>query len=240
MFQDSLVESSGRLKSNSRRYMGVTAAFNVAVVAVGMLVPLLYPEALPRTAMTAMLSAPAPPPAPPSPQTASAKAAKATARLDADTAPAKIPRNIDMTHEDPPPPASGTGSVSMANAISGRDGLMDVVGLGAAPPIVKEAPRRAAGPERVSSGVMAGQILTRTQPLYPPIAKAAHMSGAVVLHAIISRTGAIQSLSVVSGPEMLRASAIAAVQGWRYRPYLLNNDPTEVETTITVNFSFAN
>ena len=61
--------------------------------------------------------------------------------------------------------------------------------------------------------------------------------GAVVLHAIISKTGPIQSLSVLSGPEMLRASALAAVQQWKYRPFLLNGDPTEVETTITVNFS---
>ncbi|WP_348270840.1 energy transducer TonB [Terriglobus roseus] len=85
---------------------------------------------------------------------------------------------------------------------------------------------------------MAGQIVTKTTPVYPPIAKAAHVSGAVVLHAVISKTGAIESLSVVSGLEMLRASAVAAVRAWRYRPYLLNGEPTEVETTITVNFSF--
>ena len=128
----------------------------------------------------------------------------------------------------------------MANAVSGSHGLMDVVGMAAAPTVVNVAPRKAAGLTRVSSGVMAGQIITRTQPVYPPIARAAHVSGSVVLHAIISKTGAIQSLSVVSGAEMLRASAIAAVQEWKYRPYLLNGDPTEVETTITVNFSFAN
>jgi protein TonB len=86
---------------------------------------------------------------------------------------------------------------------------------------------------------MAGQIVSKTAPVYPAIARAAHVSGVVVLHAVISKTGAIESLSVVSGPEMLRASAVAAVQAWKYKPYLLNGDPTEVETTITVNFSFA-
>ena len=61
---------------------------------------------------------------------------------------------------------------------------------------------------------------------------------AVVLHAIISKTGTIESLQVVSGPEMLRASALEAVRQWRYKPYLLNGEPTEVDTAITVNFSF--
>ena len=85
---------------------------------------------------------------------------------------------------------------------------------------------------------MAGTIIEKTTPSYPPIAKAAHVSGAVVLHAIIGKNGAIQNLTVISGPEMLRASAVEAVQHWRYKPYLLNGDPTEVDTSITVNFNF--
>jgi protein TonB len=60
----------------------------------------------------------------------------------------------------------------------------------------------------------------------------------VVLHALISKTGTIDNLSVVSGPEMLRAAALDAVRTWRYKPYLLNGEPTEVDTTVTVNFNF--
>jgi periplasmic protein TonB len=55
---------------------------------------------------------------------------------------------------------------------------------------------------------------------------------------VISKTGTIEKLSVISGPEMLRANAISAVQTWRYKPYLLNGEPTEVDTQITVNFNF--
>jgi protein TonB len=84
---------------------------------------------------------------------------------------------------------------------------------------------------------MQGQIITRTQPVYPPIAKAAHVSGTVVLHAIISKTGTIENLTAISGPAMLQGSAIDAVRQWRYKPYLLNGDPPEVDTTITVNFN---
>ncbi len=94
------------------------------------------------------------------------------------------------------------------------------------------------GPTRVSAGVVAGLILSKTTPVYPPIAKAAHVSGTVVLHALISKTGTIDNLTVVSGPEMLRAAALDAVRQWRYKPYLLNGEPTEVDTTVTVNFNF--
>jgi len=58
-----------------------------------------------------------------------------------------------------------------------------------------------------------------------------------VLHAIISKTGTITNLQVISGPEMLRASAVDAVKTWRYKPYILNGEPTEVDTTVSVNFN---
>ena len=63
------------------------------------------------------------------------------------------------------------------------------------------------------------------------------MSGTVELHAIISKDGTIKDLHVVSGPAMLRQAAVDAVRTWRYKPYKLNNEPTEVETTINVVFT---
>jgi protein TonB len=89
----------------------------------------------------------------------------------------------------------------------------------------------------ISAGVAAGMILQKTQPTYPPIAKAARVSGTVVLQATISKSGTIENLRVVSGPPMLQQSAMDAVKTWRYRPYLLNNEPVEVETTVNVIFS---
>ena len=66
--------------------------------------------------------------------------------------------------------------------------------------------------------------------------KAAGTQGAVVMEAVISKAGRIESLHVVSGPDMLRRAAMDAVQVARYRPYLLSGVPTEVQTTITVVF----
>jgi TonB family protein len=102
-------------------------------------------------------------------------------------------------------------------------------------PIAAPQPE-SAKPMRVSAGVMAGQVLSRVNPIYPPDAKAAHLEGAVVLHAVISKTGEVRDLYVVSGPDELQASALDAIGQWIYKPYLLNGQPTEVETTITVNY----
>jgi len=155
-------------------------------------------------------------------------------------APTKIPKDIKMIKEDAPPPSSvgvagmagmGTGS---AGGVAGMAGL----GIGTPPPVVARAAPKPTGPVRVSSGTMAGTIISQPQPVYPPIAKAAHVQGVVVLHAIISKQGTIEQLTVVSGPPMLVGSAEDAVKRWRYKPYLLNNEPTEVETTINVNFTF--
>jgi protein TonB len=89
----------------------------------------------------------------------------------------------------------------------------------------------------VSAGVMAGMILSKPSPVYPPIAKAARVQGTVVLQATISKTGTIENLRAVSGPAMLQQAALDAVRNWRYRPYLLNNEPVEVETTVNVVFT---
>jgi TonB family protein len=94
-------------------------------------------------------------------------------------------------------------------------------------------------PAHISSGAMAGNIVTRVNPVYPPDAKTAGIEGAVVLDATISTTGQIDNLQVASGPIELQASAIEAVRQWKYKPYLLNGVPTEVQTTITVNYHFA-
>jgi TonB family protein len=89
----------------------------------------------------------------------------------------------------------------------------------------------------VSAGVMAGNILSKVQPIYPQRAKVYRNSGTVVLHAIIGRDGHIHSLRVISTPDPdLAMSAIAAVRQWTYKPYLFNGVPTEVDTMVTVNY----
>ena len=89
----------------------------------------------------------------------------------------------------------------------------------------------------VSAAVMAGNKISGSNPVYPQSAKKAKIQGKVVLGAIIGRDGDIERLDVVSGPKELQASALDAVRDWTYKPYLLNGDPIEVETTINVIYS---
>jgi len=118
------------------------------------------------------------------------------------------------------------------------NGVFGGMGLGTATtPKINVAPAKPTGPARISGGVIAGNLINKVTPTYPPIARAAHVGGQVVLHAIISKQGTIESLQAISGPDMLKSAALDAVRQWRYKPYLLNGDPTEVDTTITVNFN---
>jgi peptidyl-prolyl cis-trans isomerase A (cyclophilin A) len=105
-----------------------------------------------------------------------------------------------------------------------------------APAADAEAP---SAPKRVmvSAGVAASMLLKRTVPIYPPDAKAAGISGTVVLHAVISDDGTVKELSVVQGPPELQQAAMDAVKTWVYKPYLLNGEPVEVATTINIIFT---
>src|SRR5438445_13876654 len=83
---------------------------------------------------------------------------------------------------------------------------------------------------------MEGNLVHRVQPEYPPLAVQTRTQGQVVLRAVITREGTIENLQVVSGHPLLVRAALEAVRQWRYRPYVLNGEPVEVETQVTVNF----
>lgn len=90
---------------------------------------------------------------------------------------------------------------------------------------------------RVGGVIENAMLINRVMPQYPAIARTAHVSGTVELHAIIAKDGTIEELSYVSGPALLVKAAMDAVKQWRYRPTLLNGEPVEVETTIDVVFN---
>ncbi len=82
-------------------------------------------------------------------------------------------------------------------------------------------------------------LIHKVQPVYPPLARTTHVQGSVVVYALISKAGTMENVHAISGHPMLVPAAIDAVSQWRYRPYLLNSEPIEVETQITVNFYLA-
>jgi TonB family protein len=147
------------------------------------------------------------------------------------TAPSKISSDLKMlAGKDAAAPASGFGAAGMDGLGNAGNGVF----TGQSGPKVKVAvPQKVS----ISSGIAVGLLIQRTTPIYPPMAKNARVSGTVVIQATISRNGTIENPRVVSGPAMLRQSALDAVKTWRFRPYMLSGEPVEVETTVNVNFA---
>jgi periplasmic protein TonB len=119
-----------------------------------------------------------------------------------------------------------------------RDGL-PVSLFSGTHPVMPAAPPKPTHTFRTSS-MLEGSLIRRVDPVYPPLARNARVQGSVVLFATISTAGTIENLRVLSGHPLLVSAAIDAVKQWRYRPYVLNGDPIEVETEITVNFVLEN
>jgi protein TonB len=92
---------------------------------------------------------------------------------------------------------------------------------------------------RVPSGVAAGLLIKRVRPEYPEKARKKRIQGVVVLSAIISKEGDVPDVSVISGDPILAKAAMAAAKQWKYRPYLLQGEPVEVETQIQMNFTLS-
>jgi protein TonB len=243
MFEDSLIESGGKLTTKRGLTTTISFLFQVALIGVLVLLPLLFTEALPKTQLMTFLVAPPPPPPPPPPAAAPVKIVK---QIQTDIingqlrTPTKIPEKVQMIKEDEaPPPIASTGVVGGVPGGMPGGQLGGVIGgiINSTPLAVPKVatPQRV----RVSQGVTQGLVIRKIQPNYPPLARQARIQGQVVLQAEISKDGTIQNLRLISGHPMLAPAAIEAVKQWRYKPYFLNGEPVEVETQITVNFSLS-
>ncbi len=233
MFEDSTFETNGTIRTRSRGWMVAALAFNSSILLVLVLFPLIFPQALPRQMIPNLVDLLLPPHAPQQPrQQAQAAPATSVALVNPFAAPRIIPDSI---------PTDNVPAAMPYIVLPGREWVQGVPG-GNEPaipgntvlPIVRTEPT---GPLRVSTSVVEGLLLLKTPPPYPAIAIATHTEGTVVLEATISKAGAIENLRVVSGPAMLKQAALDAVRTWRYKPYLLDGQPIEVETTVNVIFS---
>ena len=242
MFEDSLLESGGRLKTKRGRTTTFAIILEIGLIGIMVLMPLIFTEALPKQQLMTFLVAPPPPPPPPPPAAAPVHVQK---QIQTDIingqlrTPTKIPEKVQMIkEEEAPPPVS-----SMAGVVGGVPGAGGAMG-GVIGGIINSTPvavPKVATPQRVrvSAGVTSGLLVRKVNPVYPPLARQARISGTVVLRAVISKDGSIENLSLVSGHPMLAPAAIDAVKQWKYKPYLLNGEPVEVDTEVQVNFTLA-
>jgi protein TonB len=248
MFADSVLDFGAQSK---RKALATTTSFivNVLAVLVMLAVPLMFTEDLPKAQLLTLLVAPPPPPPPPPP--AAEAVQKIVRQIQTDMlntgqlrTPSRIPQKVQMIREEeaPPPMAATSGVVGgVPGGIPGGQlsgvigGIVSATSNLAVPKFAPVVPQRV----RISQGVTKGLLIRRVEPTYPPLARSARVQGEVVLSAIISTNGDIENLQLVSGHPMLVPAALSAVKQWRYKPYLLNGQPTEVETTITVIFTLS-
>jgi protein TonB len=234
MFEDSLVESSGKLAARHPFATAISFVGQIIVLTALLLLSLLYTETLPAQRWIHIVQAPPPLAAAATPRSTAIAQARSSVTTSALTVPPEIPVHISTLSAEGSAPRSVNGIVGDPPG-GARDGVNDSVlemMKPIAPPPAKPAPQKV----RVSSGVAEGMLIHRVKPQYPVAAKLARIEGSVALQAIVGKDGSIQNLRVISGHPLLTSAALEAVKQWRYKPYYLNGEPVEVETQIVVNF----
>lgn len=193
-------------------------------------IPLLVTNALPTPASVLVFAAPPPPPvATVPPPDVSPRPTADVAASNPDVAPASAPEGFTA---EPPP----TITHLVQGLLDGVAKAGDALSSFAAPPSVPPPPIPVA-PVRPGGVIKAPAKIRDAIPVYPTIAKAAHVQGTVYLEATIATDGSVRDLRVLSAPSILDEAALAAVRQWRYTPSLLNGQPVEVLMTVTVRFA---
>jgi len=227
---------------SARRGWTTLASFGFQAMALSLLllIPMIWIQGPPKLTWfdTPRFLAP-PPPAPAPPPSRDRRPMQNSTNLNGTrvVAPATIPNKIADLQEQQVASAPDIDQGGIAGGTEGvrrGPGVWNSFGnnVEIAPPPRPPSPTH---PLRVSHWAE-GNLIYRVQPIYPPLARLARIQGTVELRAIISKHGTIENLVVLRGHPILAPAAIDAVRQWRYRPYLLNSEPIEVETEITVNF----
>jgi periplasmic protein TonB len=236
MFEDSLFASRVGVVSAAKRWtVAASVVLQMALAAVVIVIPLVHPEGLPMQGSDAPKVLMPVIPKPPvrvvvteHETSASASTAPSVPTLPHPAIPTIFPMGNTAANDAPEISSISLGMEDGGAALP--PGIVTAVG-----PSVSLAPTKSPGPLHIST-LSEGMLLAPIRPVYPAIARTAGIQGTVVVEAVISRTGSIESLRVVSGPLMLQNAALEAIREAKYKPYKLNGQPVEVQTTITVNF----
>jgi protein TonB len=237
MFENSLLPSSESLLKHQGLTAFVSFVLETIIVGALIIVPMLFTDALPLRGLKRIADIPAPPRVP---QTEPIPIVRQSHQQEINLnqvirVSQNIPRST-IRPIDPQalPPTLADPFASNVPARQTNTQISDVLNFPRTAP-----PRNGSPPTkrwRVSGGVEQGLLIQEVKPVYPPPARQAGVQGEVILQAVIGKDGRIQNLRVISGNPLLVKAARDAVIQWRYRPYLLDGEPVEVETQITVNF----
>jgi periplasmic protein TonB len=139
------------------------------------------------------------------------------------------PQRVPASQPAAAPEMAEAPSIANLGASAKPDALNTIAHSATAIPAAPSA-------QRISQGVSDGLLIKRVQPIYPQQAAQMHTQGKVALQATIAKDGSVRNVKVVSGPAILARAATDAVRQWKYKPYMLNGEPIEVQTDININF----
>ena len=237
IFGESLIASGKSRPRNPWAAVGALAVQLLLLLAL-VVIPLFHTDPLPKREMLTMLFAPP-----------LAAAASNATRLQVPTpthsASISSPSPRLNTQEVPPAPVSPTGGVvgGVPGGVVGgvSSGLFhEALSSTRSLPVLAKTPDPTPVKRiRVAARVVEANLIHDVAPTYPPEAGRARIEGAVVLLAVIAKDGSVQDVRVESGLPLLAQAAIDAVKQWRYRPYLVNGEPVEVDSRITINFTLS-
>jgi len=241
MFAESMLETSWAQRA--RRSWTTVTSFGLQALIIGclLLLPLWKTIGLPaaRTVSTPISLGRVAVETAPAPRNGGASTPQSNTRSARFMQPTRIPRNIQMGGNDPSPqPTSGPGPGDPVLFAGPGNGFPLGILPGGSRPVLPTPPPTVSRAFRRSE-MLEGMLIRKVQPVYPPLARTAHVQGSVVVYALISKAGTMENVHAISGHPMLVPAAVDAVSQWRYRPYILNSEPVEVETQITVNFYLA-
>jgi len=229
VFEQALLESARHNPGTRRAYStGVSLLIQGTALAAFIIIPLLTTQVVPTLQQRSFVFLPEH--TTPVPQIEPAGNSSDTAVMVA-ARPLVPPRHIGPLNPNPPEaaaapsihPSGSTGSSSVGPMLATSNASALPEDLAAKRPPV--------------SVLEQGVVLSRVQPVYPRLAVEARVQGSVRLHALITSGGTLEELQLLSGHPMLAKAAMDAVRQWRFRPYVLNGNPIEVQTEIIVNFS---
>lgn len=230
MFQEALLESSPVMRRRSPWPMATAFTLQMIIASILVLLPLLSTGIIPLSPRTPVL-APAQYKAPENPRPSPPSAGGGgPAFHQVEVVPVQ-PSGSQIIDWRLKPKGNDESKPWQSGIVGGKEGPPSNLFESPRPVLQPTPPRRI-----IVSSSLEAMLLNKVVPEYPAIARIAGVQGDVKLHAIIAKDGTIQSLTVTSGPDMLREAALKAVAQWTYRPYKLNGTAVEVETVITVSF----
>ena len=238
MFEQTFVVEAANDKKKYAVLLGLL--LEVATLALLIIVPVIYTQVLPQARLRSVFAAPIPatPDLPKAPDTTVTPVA--TQRRFIQIMPVTllphIVRNTEVMNAAPPDAVIGAPVGADPAFMGASSDSMEQIKL-PEPPRTPAVRQHVNKPVRLSSDVEASLLIHKVQPVYPALARQIRVQGRVEFTAVISKTGTIENLQLLSGHPMLVAAARDAILQWRYKPTLLNGEPVEVITDIVVNFA---